>query len=99
LVDQLSEFGLQEPHPRVVYRMLQDMEENGWVTSTWDAEHTQGPPRRVYYLADLGDEILSTCVRHLQQTREQIDDLLDAYGRHMAKGRGEHHQSVKERVE
>jgi DNA-binding PadR family transcriptional regulator len=67
------------------------MEENGWVTSTWDTEETQGPPRRVYRLTALGDEMLSTCVLSLQQTREQIDDLVDAYSRHMKEGQGEHH--------
>ena len=91
LIEQLGEFGLEDPHPRVVYRMLRDMEANGWVTSTWDTERTQGPPRRVYRLAALGDEMLSTCIRYLRQTREQIDDLVDAYGRHMEEGEGEHH--------
>ena len=91
LVDQLGEFGLDAPHPRVVYRMLRDMEENGWVTSTWDTEETQGPPRRVYRLTALGDEMLSMCMRHLQRTREQIDDLMGAYRRHMKEGTGEHH--------
>ena len=91
LVDQLQEFGLEDPHPRVVYRMLRDMEENGWVTSTWDAERTQGPPRRVYCLTALGDRMLSTFMQHLQQPREQIDDLTGAYSRHMREGEGEYH--------
>jgi DNA-binding PadR family transcriptional regulator len=91
LVDQLGEFGLEDPHPRVVYRMLRDMEENGWVTSTWDADQTQGPPRRVYQLTALGDEMLSMCMRYLGKTREQIEDLEDAYSQHMKEGEGEHH--------
>jgi PadR family transcriptional regulator PadR len=91
LVDQLGEFGLEDPHPRVVYRMLRDMEENGWVTSTWDTEKSQGPPRRVYCLTAMGDMTLSTFIQHLQQTREQIDDLTGAYSRHMREGQGEYH--------
>jgi PadR family transcriptional regulator PadR len=91
LVDQLVEFGLEAPHPRVVYRTLRDMEEDGWVTSTWDTEETQGPPRRVYRLTALGDEVLGVCMRSMQQTREQIDDLMGAYRRHMKEGQGEHH--------
>lgn len=91
LVDQLEGFGLEDPHPRVVYRVLRDMEENGWVTSTWDAEETQGPPRRVYRLTALGDEMLSMCIQYLQQTRQQIDDLVRAYSQHMKEGEGEHH--------
>jgi PadR family transcriptional regulator PadR len=91
LVDQLEEFGLEDPHLRVVYRMLRDMEENGWVTSTWDAEETQGPPRHVYRLTALGDEMLSMCMLYLRQTREQIDDLMGAYSQHMKEGEGEYH--------
>jgi DNA-binding PadR family transcriptional regulator len=92
LVDELEAFGLEDPHPRVVYRMLRDMEENGWVTSSWDTEETQGPPRRVYRLAALGDEMLRTCMRYLRQTREQIDDLMGAYLQHMKEGEGDYHQ-------
>jgi poly-beta-hydroxybutyrate-responsive repressor len=91
LIDQLEKFGLQVLHPRVVYRTLREMEENGWVTSTWDAEETQGPPRRVYQLTALGDEMLSTCIQDLRQTRAQIDDLVDAYTGHMQEGSGEYH--------
>jgi DNA-binding PadR family transcriptional regulator len=91
LVDQLGEFGLEAPHLRIVYRLLRDMEENGWVRSTWDAEETQGPPRRVYCLTALGDEMLSTCMRYLKRTREQIDSLMDAYSQHMREGEGEYH--------
>jgi DNA-binding PadR family transcriptional regulator len=71
--------------------MLRDMEENGWVTSTWETEDTQGPPRRVYRLTALGDENLQRCMLYLRQTREQIDDLMDAYSQHMKEGKGEHH--------
>ena len=91
LVDQLGEFGLQDPHPRVVYRMLRSMEENEWVTSAWDTERTQGPPRRVYRLTALGDRMLRTFMQGLQQTRAQIDDLTGAYSRHMREGKGEYH--------
>ena len=91
LIEQSGEFGLEDPHPRLVYRILRDMEANEWVTSTWDAEQTQGPPRRVYHLTALGDEMLSMCIRYMHQTREQIDGLVDAYRRHMEEGKGEHH--------
>ena len=91
LIEQLGEFGVEDAQPRVVYRVLRDMEANEWVTSTWDTEETQGPPRRVYHLTELGDGMLSMCMRYLQQMREQIDGLVDAYGRHMREGKGEHH--------
>jgi DNA-binding PadR family transcriptional regulator len=88
LVEQLNAFGLEDPHPRVVYRILRDMEKDGWVRSTWDVEQTQGPPRRVYRLTALGDEMLSVCMQDMRQTRGQIDDLLDACSRHMKESRG-----------
>ena len=91
LLERLDEFGLGGLDPSVTYRALRDMEDAEWVTSAWDEEETQGPPRRVYHLTALGNEALSTWVTSLQGTREAIDHLLGAYRRHMEEGRGEHH--------
>ena len=90
-LERLEEFGLGDLNPSVVYRVLRDMEAKGWVTSTWDEEQTQGPPRRVYRLTVLGDEVLARWVRDLEETREKIDHLLGTYRRHMEEGEGEHH--------
>jgi PadR family transcriptional regulator PadR len=79
LVERLEMFGIEDPHPRVVYRILRDMEDNGWVTSVWDTEQTQGPPRRVYQVTALGGEMLNMCIRYLRQTRAQITELVDGY--------------------
>jgi PadR family transcriptional regulator PadR len=86
LLDQLGEFGLAEIDPSVVYRALRDMEEKGWVTSTWDEEQTQGPPRRVYYLTPEGHEVLGWWVQDLEETRRIIDRFLDRYSRHGQEG-------------
>lgn len=91
LIEQMREFGLENLNPGAVYRALRDMEARGWVTSTWDTERTQGPPRRVYRLTAQGDEMLGGWMRDLRQTRGRIDHLLDAYSRHMEEGEGEHH--------
>jgi PadR family transcriptional regulator, regulatory protein PadR len=91
LLEQLEEFGLEDLNSSKVYRMLRDMEEQGWVVSTWDEEQTQGPPRRVYSLTALGDESLSWHTQELQEARGMIDHLLGAYNRHMKEGEGEHH--------
>ena len=91
LLEQLGEFGLGNLNPSVVYRVLRDMESQGWVASTWDEEKTQGPPRRVYRLTALGNEVLAWRVQDLQETRGMIDHLLSVYGRHMEEGKGEHH--------
>jgi len=91
LLEQLGEFGLADFDPSAVYRMLRDMEERGWVTSTWDEEQTQGPPRRVYRITALGDEVLAQWARELEEIKERIDYLLGVYYRHMEEGEGEHH--------
>jgi PadR family transcriptional regulator PadR len=82
------------PHPKgssVVYRALRDMEEKKWVTSTWDEERTQGPPRRIYSLTVLGDQALRQHTQQLQEVRVRIERLLGAYNQHMQEGKGEHH--------
>ncbi|MFN2185028.1 MAG: helix-turn-helix transcriptional regulator [Anaerolineae bacterium] len=91
LIEQLSEYGLADMDSSSVYRMLRDMEEQGWVTSSWEEEETEGPPRRVYHLTALGDEVLALWAQDLHQTRDMIDHLLGAYRRHMEEGEGEHH--------
>jgi len=87
LLEQLGEFGLGELNPSVVYRALRDMERKGWVTSAWDDEESQGPPRRVYHLAKLGETVLEWWTQDLQGTRQMIDHLLVSYGEHV---RGDH---------
>ena len=91
LLEQLREFGLGDLNSSMVYRTLRDMEEKGWVDSTWDEEQAQGPPRRVYRLTALGDEVLGRHTQELREARGMIDRLLGAYTRHMEEGEGEHH--------
>jgi PadR family transcriptional regulator PadR len=91
LLQQLGDFGLGDLNSSAVYRTLRDMEEKGWVTSTWDEEQAQGPPRRVYRLTALGDEVLAMWTQDLVESRKRISYLLGAYRRHMEEGEGEHH--------
>jgi PadR family transcriptional regulator PadR len=91
LIEQLNDYGLGDIDPSAVYRALRDMEERRWVISSWEEEQTQGPPRRVYHLTALGDEVLGWWVQDLQETRHMIDHLLDVYRRHMEEGEGAHH--------
>ena len=91
LLEQLSEFGLGDLNSSMVYRALRDMDEKGWVTSTWDEKQAQGPPRRVYRLTTLGDEVLALWTQDLVESRKKIDCLLGAYRRHMEEGEGEYH--------
>jgi len=91
LLEQLEEFGLGEIAPSVIYRALRDMEARGWVASIWNEEQTQGPPRRVYHITALGNEVLATWVRELDETRKMLDRLVGAYHLHMEEGEGEYH--------
>ena len=70
---------------------LRDMEAENWVTSKWDEEQTQGPPRRVYHLSALGNEVLAVWIQDLKESKRRIDNLLNAYHSHMEEGEGDHH--------
>jgi PadR family transcriptional regulator PadR len=87
LLDQLREYGLGHVDPSAVYRALREMEDREWVTSVWDEEETQGPPRRVYQITERGDEALANWIKDLEQTRAHIDHVLETYVTHMAEHR------------
>jgi PadR family transcriptional regulator PadR len=79
LAEQLEAYGLAQVPRRRVYRLLRDLEELGWVASSWDTEETQGPPRRVYELTDEGERALTGWVQHLKESRAALDRLIRAY--------------------
>jgi PadR family transcriptional regulator PadR len=91
LLEQLAEFGLANLNPSVIYRTLRDMEDRGWVTSTWDEEKTQGPPRRVYRITAEGDNALAQWAQDLGETRDLISHFVGAYQQHMEEGEGDYH--------
>jgi PadR family transcriptional regulator PadR len=90
-LERLEEFGLAYLDPSTVYRALRDLEEKGWVTSTWDEEQSRGPPRRIYRVTTLGDEALALRVQDLEESKRRIGYLLNRYQRQMEEGEGEHH--------
>jgi PadR family transcriptional regulator PadR len=65
----------------VVYRMLREMEETGWVASHW-SEDSQGPRRRVYAITEAGERHLSDWAVDLRSTRDEIDRLLEMFEGH-----------------
>ncbi|MGD8627256.1 MAG: helix-turn-helix transcriptional regulator [Anaerolineae bacterium] len=91
LIEALDPFGLGDIDPSAVYRALRDMEERGWVTSFWEEEQTQGPPRRVYRLTQLGDKVLNWWAKDLRDTAQIIEHFLDEHARHMEEGEGDYH--------
>jgi len=92
LLDQLRSFGIADIDPSLIYRALRDMEEEGYIQSTWDEEKTQGPPRRVYTLTPEGNNNLQNHLGDLRTIRSRIDQLLQAYTLHMREGSGQFHK-------
>jgi DNA-binding PadR family transcriptional regulator len=78
----------------MVYRILRGMEELKWVTSAWEGEQTQGPPRRIYRLSTLGFKVLSQWIKDLEQSKSWIERFLRAYHEHIREGEGVHHQKA-----
>jgi DNA-binding PadR family transcriptional regulator len=91
LLERLSDFGIHDIDPSLIYRSLRVMEAEGWVRSSWDKEKTQGPPRRIYTLTRAGDENLSSYLEDLRGARDRIDFLIQSYEQHMNKGTGDFH--------
>lgn len=76
LLSRLTEFGLEFLAPPVIYRALREMETRSWVTSTWEQENSQGPPRRVYALTAVGRQVLQCCLTQIQKTQQVLEYLL-----------------------
>ena len=77
LLEGLQALGLTELHPSKIYRTLNIMEEDGWISSDWDAAETQGPPRRVYKLTAEGSDILRFWRTRLEENQSVMQKLLD----------------------
>ena len=88
LLDALRQFGFTpgSVDASVVYRILHEMEEAGWVSSQWDTAGS-GPPRRVYTVTADGEEYLAAWINDLRRTRDEIDQFIATYTR-QAIGRG-----------
>jgi poly-beta-hydroxybutyrate-responsive repressor len=96
LLERFRDLGLgEEPvDSSVVYRYLRNMEDQGFVVSTWDTEGP-GPSRRVYRLTPEGDRYLAWWIEGLRETRQVLDRFLQAYGEHMRLGE---HSPKEERI-
>jgi PadR family transcriptional regulator PadR len=77
LLERVETLGLSSLQPSMIYRILREMEEAGWVSSIWDREQSQGPPRRVYTLSEEGYAALQQWKKHLEQTQGIISRLLE----------------------
>jgi PadR family transcriptional regulator PadR len=88
LLEALRQFGFAPGtvDTSVVYRILRQMEDSGWVTSHWDTAGS-GPPRRVYSVTTDGEEYLAAWINDLRCTRDELDKFIETYTRQEA-GRG-----------
>src|SRR5437764_6817389 len=78
----IESLGERAPGMRVdmgnLYRSLRALEEEGLVTSEWDAE-AAGPAKRRYELAPAGARLLDEWAAALGQARDRIDGFLRRY--------------------
>jgi poly-beta-hydroxybutyrate-responsive repressor len=61
-----------------LYRVLRALEEDGLVTSQWEAG-APGPAKRTYELTAAGRRLLDEWAAALQRSRTRIDRFLDRY--------------------
>ena len=82
LLQGLGEFvkNAEEYDPSVIYRVMRDMESEGWVDS-YEGTVSRGPKRRVYRLNPEGKKRMERWISDLQKARDEIDNLLAVYSR------------------
>lgn len=80
LLEALRQFGFAPGtvDASVIYRILREMEQAGWVSSQWDTTGS-GAPRRVYTVTPDGAEYLAAWISDLRATRDEIDQFIRAY--------------------
>ena len=79
LLERLPELtGEQRVEMGNLYRLLRALEEEGVVSSEWDAE-SQGPARRRYALTDHGRRLLDDWAEALRRSQERTQRFLDRY--------------------
>ena len=67
-----------EYDPSIIYRILRDMEENGFV-QTYESDVSLGPRRKMYRLLPEGKKQLAQWIDDLQRTKKEIETLLREY--------------------
>lgn len=100
LAEELARFGFSSGtlDSSVVYRLLREMEADGWVISAWDTAGS-GPPRRVYRVTPDGEEYLAAWINDLRCMRDEIDQFIETYTRQgAARGRAKPHGQAEEGI-
>ena len=79
VVDSVAELVPGErPELGGLYRVLRALEEDGLVTSEWDAA-APGPAKRMYELTPAGRDLLRAWVKALKQTHVVVNAFLERF--------------------
>ncbi len=80
LIQTIGEYGFlrSDAPPGMIYRHLRQMDEEGLVQSSWDAEG-DGPAKRVYSITPEGMEVLEAWVLHMERQRDALDAFIRRY--------------------
>lgn len=80
LLEKIIEFGFLDgpADPGMVYRHLRKLEEEGFVSSTWDTSGT-GPARRYYRLTTEGEELLRDWIPFMERNLNSLQKFLQLF--------------------
>jgi DNA-binding PadR family transcriptional regulator len=79
-LEEIIEFGFLDgpADPGMVYRHLRKLEEEGFVSSTWDTSGT-GPARRYYRLTTEGEELLRDWIPFMERNLKSLQKFLQLF--------------------
>ena len=78
LMELMQSFGFEINDPAAIYKSLRQMEDDGFIHSTWDLPR-RGPARRVYELTSDGRDVLASWAATLGKNRNILDHYLSRY--------------------
>ncbi len=76
LIERVRSFGF-ENRAGSLYRELRRLEDDGLVTSFWEASQTRGPARRVYELTFDGRRALRACATSAEDLTRTLSDYVE----------------------
>ena len=80
LLEKIMEFGFLDgpADPGMVYRHLRKMEQEGFVSSSWDTSGT-GPARRNYRITKEGEELLRSWIPFMERSLKSLEKFLSLH--------------------
>jgi PadR family transcriptional regulator len=89
LLEKILEFGFLDgpPDPGMVYRHLRKMEQEGFVSSSWDTSGT-GPARRNYRITKEGGELLRSWIPFMERNLRSLGKFLAVFRQNAPKKGG-----------